>query len=106
MHGDRPFRFYYLRRGETTEGTKGAELLAQAVSAFRSTLEVYTREQLPQDLGCDPEQPSLSRSGTRRLGTWGLIPHCPRGWGRGLDPAADSLRASVRSRAGLADVTS
>ena len=32
-----------------TEGTKGAELLAQAVSAFRSALEVRTREQLPQD---------------------------------------------------------
>jgi hypothetical protein len=32
-----------------TEGPQGAELLAQAVSAFRSALEVYTREQLPQD---------------------------------------------------------
>ena len=32
-----------------TEGPKGAELLAQAVSAYRSALEVYTREQLPQD---------------------------------------------------------
>ena len=32
-----------------TEGPKGAELLAQAVSAYRSALEVRTREQLPQD---------------------------------------------------------
>ena len=32
-----------------TEGAKGAELLAQAVSAYRSALEVRTREQLPQD---------------------------------------------------------
>jgi len=31
-----------------TEGPRGAELLAQAVAAFRSALEVYTREQLPQ----------------------------------------------------------
>jgi hypothetical protein len=30
------------------EGLKGVELLAQAVSAFGSALEVYTREQLPQ----------------------------------------------------------
>ena len=32
-----------------TEGTKGVELLAQAVTAYRSALEVRTREQLPQD---------------------------------------------------------
>ena len=32
-----------------TEGAKGAELLAQAVTAYRSALEVCTREQLPQD---------------------------------------------------------
>ena len=32
-----------------TEGTKGTELLAQAVTAYRSALEVYSREQLPQD---------------------------------------------------------
>ena len=32
-----------------TEGAKGTELLAQAVSAYRSALEVSTREQLPQD---------------------------------------------------------
>jgi hypothetical protein len=31
-----------------TQGTKGAELLAQAVSAYLSALEVRTREQLPQ----------------------------------------------------------
>jgi len=32
-----------------TEGAKGEELLAQAVTAYRSALEVRTREQLPQD---------------------------------------------------------
>jgi hypothetical protein len=30
-----------------TEGAKGAELLAQAVSAFRSCLEIYTAEIFP-----------------------------------------------------------
>ena len=34
---------------DRTEGPKGTELLAQAVSAYRSALEVRTREQLPQD---------------------------------------------------------
>jgi tetratricopeptide (TPR) repeat protein len=32
-----------------SEGTKAKELLTQAVAAFRSALEVQTREQLPQD---------------------------------------------------------
>ena len=32
-----------------TAGTKGAELLAQAVPSLRSAFDVYTREQLPQD---------------------------------------------------------
>jgi tetratricopeptide (TPR) repeat protein len=36
-------------QGDRTVGTKRAELLAHAVSAYRSALEVYTREQLPQD---------------------------------------------------------
>ncbi|MBV9489040.1 MAG: hypothetical protein JO069_04855 [Verrucomicrobia bacterium] len=35
-------------QGRLTEGTQSAELLAQAVSAFRCALEVNTREQLPQ----------------------------------------------------------
>jgi hypothetical protein len=30
-----------------TEGTKGADLLAQAVSAYRSALEVYSAEAFP-----------------------------------------------------------
>jgi hypothetical protein len=38
-----------VNQGLRSEGTTGAELLAQAVSAFRSALEVYTREQLPQN---------------------------------------------------------
>ena len=38
-----------MAQAARTEGTKGAELLAQAVSAYRSALEVRTREQLPQD---------------------------------------------------------
>jgi hypothetical protein len=32
-----------------TEGARSAELLAQAVIAYRSVLEVYTHELLPQD---------------------------------------------------------
>jgi hypothetical protein len=32
-----------------TEGPKGAELLAQAVSAYRSALEVYSAEAFPLD---------------------------------------------------------
>jgi len=36
-------------QGLRTEGTQGVDLLAQAVAAFRSALEVYTRERLPQD---------------------------------------------------------
>lgn len=31
------------------EGTKGEELLAEAVGAYRNALEVYTRGQLPQN---------------------------------------------------------
>jgi hypothetical protein len=37
-----------LKQAARSEGAKGAELLAQAVTAYRSALEVYTREQLPQ----------------------------------------------------------
>ena len=36
-------------QGLRTGGAQGTELLAQAVAAFRSALEVITREQLPQD---------------------------------------------------------
>jgi hypothetical protein len=36
-------------QADRTERSEGAELLAQAVSAFRRALEVRTREQLPQD---------------------------------------------------------
>ena len=32
-----------------SEGAQGTELLSQAVAAYRSALEVHTREQLPQD---------------------------------------------------------
>jgi WD40 repeat protein len=40
----------FLReQGIRTEGAKGAELLVEAVVAYRSALKVYTREQFPQD---------------------------------------------------------
>ena len=35
-------------QGRRTAGPQGAELLAQAVTAYRGALEVRTREQLPQ----------------------------------------------------------
>src|SRR5271166_2698492 len=36
-------------QGIRTEGAKAAELLAEAVAAYRSALEIYTRERQPQD---------------------------------------------------------
>ena len=36
-------------QGTRSAGAQATELLAQAVAAYRSVLEVYTREQLPQD---------------------------------------------------------
>ena len=57
-------------QADRTEGTKGAELLAQAVSAYRSALEVRTREQLPQDWA--ETQNNLGAAlRTRRLGPRG-----------------------------------
>ena len=40
-----------------SEGPRAAELWQEAVDAYRLALEVHTREQLPQRLGRDPEQP-------------------------------------------------
>jgi hypothetical protein len=34
-------------QADRTEGPKGAELLAQAVSAYRSALEIYSAEAFP-----------------------------------------------------------
>jgi hypothetical protein len=44
-------------QGIRTGGAQSTELLAQAVAAYRSALEVYTRGQLLWSLGHDPEQP-------------------------------------------------
>ena len=35
--------------GERASGEQGAQYLEQSVAAYRAALEVYTREQLPQD---------------------------------------------------------
>ena len=47
IHSER-FRHCALAAGLLSEGKKRTELLAQAVAAFRSALEVYTRKQFPQ----------------------------------------------------------
>ena len=39
----------FTSRAPRSEGLKGTELLGQAVAAFSSALEVFTRDQLPQD---------------------------------------------------------
>ena len=51
------------------EGPRAAELLQEAVEAYRAALQVCTREQLPQRLGHDPEQPG--QRPTRPGGRWG-----------------------------------
>ena len=38
-----------LEQGNRTNGQKGADLLAKAVSAYRAALEVYTRADHPVD---------------------------------------------------------
>ena len=53
-------------QGIRTGGVHGTELLAQAVDAYRSALEVRTREQAAATVGHDPEQ--LSRC--TKLGDW------------------------------------
>jgi hypothetical protein len=44
-----PRLFWVMAQAARTEGPKGAELLAQAVSAYRSALEVYSAEAFPLD---------------------------------------------------------
>jgi tetratricopeptide (TPR) repeat protein len=54
----------FLReQGIRTEGVKAAELLAEAVVAYRSALEVYTREQFPQDWAITQNNLGLALTG-------------------------------------------
>ena len=53
-----------------SEGALGTELLAQAVAAYRSALEVRTREQLPQNWAMTQNNLGLTLRGclkSRRL---------------------------------------
>jgi tetratricopeptide (TPR) repeat protein len=60
-------------QGRRSEGAKGAELLNQAVAAYRSALEVRTREQLPQRWAQTQESlgEALAEEGRRSEGAKG-----------------------------------
>jgi len=44
-----PYDFPCRHKGIRSDGAEGAELLGQAVAAYHKALEVFTREQLPQE---------------------------------------------------------
>jgi tetratricopeptide (TPR) repeat protein len=60
-------------QGIRTSGEEGARLLAEAVAAYRQALQVYTREQLPQDWAMTQNNlgNALSEQGIRTSGEEG-----------------------------------
>ena len=83
--------------GPRQEGAKGAELLAQAVTAYRSALEVSTREQLPQDWARTQNNLgiALGDQGARTEGAKGARAADPGGGGLPQRPGSLHPRAAA-----------
>ena len=70
--------------GQRQGGPEGQRRLVEAVEAFRNALTVYTRDDLPQVLGHDPEQPGQRARGPGRAAGRAGGPAAAGRGGRGL----------------------